>query len=233
MRTNLAVVKVDSAGRVAFAMTSSGYSALVADVAGYYLGAPAPVPATQVLDVDPPTPSGEVRPEYSLNWSWAHQSYLDCHYDTGSLARVTPGTHACGTTADSCAASLTSPQYRGYLLCVPYGFSNQLWVRSVRNVGWTSPATDPWPLRMETTDGSRWFLRSGGSWSGRPDSNPVYGCDSGPCRAGLMVFDGSPIFDKSTSQWRVRFGVPGNESPPPLAWIGVSKVWYLRNSSGG
>lgn len=201
-----------------------------------------PPARTTVLAVDPLDSSGDVRPAFTVDsFSQAGWS-VDCTYDDGSPTGVTPGTHSCGGTADSCAAAVSSPGYPNQLLCLNSAFDPTLRLVRAENLTATGAPRNPLPLGLETTDGSRWTLRFGGSWGGRADgANGAYYCESGPCKKQqldtqnqvILATENAPIVDTTTTRWGVYVGDIGDPSvdyPAPVR-LGVTKAWFLRNSA--
>lgn len=197
---------------------------------------------TTVLRLDPLTPVGDLGSGFKLDTSNRTGEPVDCSYDTGSRAGVTPGTHDCGTTADSCAAALASPRHPGFVLCLNSAFDPTLRLTPALNLKKTGTPRDPEPLGLETSDGSRWTLRFGGSWGGRADGAVgAYACHSGPCTRQqlnsknqvILAMDDRPTVDTTGTQWVVfvgDIGDPNKNYPAPVS-LGVTKAWFLSNAA--
>lgn len=227
---NLAVVKLDAQGRINLANTSAGSVALVADVAGYYIGTPGAGAFTEGFTIDPLSATGEVVAGWSVDWRTGVAS-VDCRGDRGSFVGISGGTHDCGASADSCRASLSSPRYPNVLFCVTNGLTRTITARRSYNIPKTAAYPDPWPMHLQTSDGSLWNVRFGGSWSGRSDEyTGSYFCHSGPCAGtGDFILD---RVDTSGPRWSVLIGQL-DYSDSAVRRVTVDKAWYLTNSSGG
>lgn len=194
---------------------------------------------TRIVYLEPLTPSGQIADGFTLNASYANNA-VDCKFDRGSPVGVSPGTHACGITADSCIAAVSSPNFPGSVLCLHSAFDPTLTLRRATNLSATGIPENPQPFGIQTRDGSQWFMRVGGTWGGRSDgANAVYGCSSGPCESQrtpnsspvILSVAGKPTVDQSAPIWTVMVGDIGfgNIDFPPPTPAEVVKVWYLSN----
>ena len=194
---------------------------------------------TRIVHLEPLTPAGQIADGFTLDTSYA-SNVVDCRFDTGSPSGVSPGTHACGTTADNCMAAVSSPYYPGSILCLQSAFDPTLQLRKAANLPATGVPDNVRPFGIETRDGSQWFMRTGGAWGGRSDgAGAAYGCSSGPCESQrtsdsslvILAVEGQPIVDQSTPMWTVLVGDMGigDINFPPPTRTDVVRVWYLSN----
>ena len=216
-------------------------------VVGYTITITGPAQAdTVVTTIDPFTDTG-LKPEWSLDTFQQDSEPLDCYgqyygADSSSPYALGPGTHDCGGTADSAAACWSAQFDLGLLWCLDLfdPWSKALRVLPAINVVDDTVAPDePKPMFLELDDGSVWWARTGGAWSGRTDGwNPVYGCANqvGLCRNGeyyiLADPDGAPVVDDSDNTWTVTVGTTdissGSDVPAsPLKTRAVTEAWFM------
>jgi hypothetical protein len=165
---------------------------------------------------------------------------VDCSYDIGSLSATTGGTHDCGSTADSTHSCWAPPDRPGQLLCLFHPWTDVLVARAAVNVPATEGPDSPQPLGIELEDGTRWWLRHGGSWGGRADELVgAYGCQSSACSyeatgrdiAVLAGYD-EPVIDASGPSWTVQVGELGSpdiDYPAPTRMT-VRRAWFIASS---
>lgn len=187
---------------------------------------PTTVGPTEVVTLEPFGADGSLMSGYTLEDERTEvtgASAVDCTYDEGAIGGTTPNTHWCGTTADSTHECWAPPQFVDAVACMYTPWNKQLVLRSAFGLGPTATPSAPQPTGIELADGSRWAVRSGGSWGGRADDlRGAYSCDpSGPCPEGevvLLTVYNQPAVDTSGPTWYVlqgELGDPDEEFPPP------------------
>lgn len=195
---------------------------------------------TEIITLNPFNPDGSLTPGYLLRDLTA-LAPVDCAYDTGSRSAVTGGTHGCGSTADEAHSCWASPLYPGRVVCMTDPWASELLLRRAIGVGNTAAPDEPEPLGIELEDGTRWWLRHGGSWGGRADDYiGVYGCGSDACdysRTGIelaVVADRVPAIDTSSDTWTVLVGELSatNEAMPPPERMAVTRAWFIASTFG-
>lgn len=195
--------------------------------------------ATEVITLNPFNADGSLTAGYSIRDLTA-LAPVDCSYDTGSPSAVTGGTHSCGGTADDTHSCWASPRYPGQLACMTTPWRAELLLRRATVISATLAPRNPEPLGIELEDGTRWWLRHGGSWGGRADGLVgAYGCDStSTCsyeRTGkevvVLAGDG-PVIDTSTQPWTVLVGELGdpNVNYPAPTRLNVRKAWFIAST---
>lgn len=197
---------------------------------------------TTVTNLNPLTPEGALRTGWTIVVPpWAGTEPVSCEYDQGSPSAVSPGTHRCGSSADSADACWTSTRYAGRILCLSDPFGKVLFARWAVNIVRSTPApAQALPIGVELFDGTRWRLRNGGAWGGRKDNlNGAYSCRRGAAcdyeKTGkdiVLLADsahyGSSV-DTSTQPWTVRVGEigdPRTNYPPPKT-VKVRKAFFI------
>lgn len=198
--------------------------------------------ATEVVTIDPFGADGVLDPGWQVD-DQTSAPPVDCTYDTGSLSATTGGTHDCGGTADGTHSCWAPADRSGQLLCLFDPWTDVLVARGAVNVPPDTAALEsPQPLGIELEDGTRWWLRHGGSWGGRADELVgAYGCQGGACSyeatgrdlAVLTGYDDPSPIDTSAPVWTVRVGElgdPGVDYPPP-AELAVTRAWFIAASS--
>lgn len=194
---------------------------------------------TVIVNLEPLLPGGEVRNGFKLDTSGASR-IVDCSYDNGSPSGVSKGTHMCGGTAESCHAAVSSPKYPGSVLCLNSAFEPTLRLHRATNLNEAGIPTGPIPLGIQTSDGSRWWLRIGGAWGGRADGAiGAYGCESGPCNTRqtkstnqvILSVEGKAIVNRASPIWTVFVGDIGdpNRNYPAPTRLNVTRAWFLSN----
>lgn len=194
-------------------------------------------PTTLVTNINPLTSSGALRKGWTIA-EVANGDAVNCAYDQGSPSAVSPGTHRCGSTADSTDACWTSPRYAGMILCLFDPFTNVLHERWAVDVPKSTPAAArPEPVGLELYDGTRWRLRVGGAWGGRKDGlvgayscYPDAFCDYAKTGKDIVILtESGSTLDTSTQPWTVRvgeLGSPQTDYPPPKT-VKVRKALYI------
>lgn len=191
---------------------------------------------TEVIVLNPFTADGTLKAGYTLD-DLTTQMPVQCF--SASRSAVTGGTHDCGGTADSTHSCWASPRYPGQVACMTTPWRAELLLRRAENLTATAAPDNPEPLGIELVDGTRWWLRHGGSWGTAADGRVgAYGCDSADCsyeQTGLylavVTLDTSPVIDESTPTWTVlvgELGSPDDEVPPPTR-IAVAKAWFIAS----
>lgn len=195
--------------------------------------------STAVTNINPLTPGGGLRAGWTIADDTASTEPVNCQYDQGSPSAVSPGTHWCGSSADSADACWTSPRYPGQILCLFDPFGKVLHARRVVNVAQstTAPARAE-PIGVELFDGTRWRLRNGGSWGGRKDDlRGAYSCASGAicdyAKTGktivLLTRYGVAAVNTSAQPWTVRVGELGDPQTayPPPKTVKIRRAFFI------
>jgi hypothetical protein len=225
-------------------------------VVGYTIKIAGPPQAdTIITTINPFTDSGLKR-GWSLDTSQQDSGEsLDCYgsvlgADSGSPYAVGPGTHDCGTTASATPACWSAQLDVGSVWCLsntdPY--SRTLRVLSAVDIYEdTAAPAEPRPMFVELDDGSVWFARIGGAWSGRSDHwEPAFGCsnDVGLCAEDPQYFivadpDGAPVVADTNGDgvWEVTVGTTDIHSgfgavASPLETRRVAQAWFVAGRHG-
>ncbi|MFT3889362.1 MAG: hypothetical protein QM713_14535 [Arachnia sp.] len=88
----------------------------------------------------------------------------------------------------------------------------------------------PVPLALETSDGSRYRLRSEPTYGRTDGLAAAYHCAAGPCGAdaAYVLSDGDPIIDRSAPLWEVLVGdLKEGDSAEPTRRT-VVQAWYIK-----
>ena len=200
--------------------------------------APAPAaPTTQIVILRPINADGTLAAGWRVDTSQLDSPAVDCSYDKGSQTAMSPGTHQCGSNADSCHSAFTSTRYPGQVLCLFNAWEKVLHAR--RATGLRSALTPappaPEPLGLKLVDGTTWTLRTGGSWGGRADDyiGAYYCAASTPCGPGgkeiFVLVKQPPTVNRSTPLWTVLLGELGDPqtSYPAPRKVGVATAWFI------
>jgi uncharacterized protein YceK len=192
-----------------------------------------PSESTQVKTFKPFTPDGQIRPEIK------NENRTDLPavpvYDEPSPSGVSPDTYFLGSTADSMSACWQDTDDEAEAICLRNPWSDETFTRTLDgSLPGTFAAADPVLWAMELEDGSRWQLRTGGSWAGRPDGwFAAYGClencqsigDTWPV---ILANDEFPNgYDASSTNWTAFVGEVGTDDPAEPEEVPITEGWFV------
>lgn len=240
-----------------FGLLSSAPSALAANISGAIREATGTTSAAYVLerptrsaDTSEPGPDaeaenplirtytpfdddGQMRRDVSIDDRTALPPLAVDSQPSPSATRT--GTYWLGATVDSASACWESPDERAMVVCLENPWSDETFTRSIDGELPASPAaSDPVLWALELGDGSRWRLRTGGSWSGRPDGwYGVYQCTES-CQSvdGVeQVILGNDVYphgyDDSSKRWTAFVGEIGTDDAAQPKEMPITVGWYV------
>ncbi|UVI36351.1 hypothetical protein [Brevibacterium spongiae] len=152
-----------------------------------------------------------------------------------SPSATSAGTYWLGTTADSASACWENPDDQATVVCLENPWSDETFTRSIDGGLSASAATsDPVLWAIELSDGSRWRLRTGGSWAGRPDGwLGAYLCIE-HCQTFqdtdqvILSNDEYPHgYDDSAKVWTAFVGEVGTDDPPEPEAVSITEGWFV------
>lgn len=154
-----------------------------------------------------------------------------------SLSGVAPRTYWLGSNADSASACWQHPDHDTEVICLRNPWSDETFARSVDATLPESVANnDPMLWAIELDDGSRWQVRIGGSWGGRPDGwYGTYRCIEQCARDAendLVILSNDEFphgYDDSSNLWVAFVGEissDGRDFPPPKK-IAITEGWFV------
>lgn len=223
----------------------------------------APVPSAAVQVDDPPVPAvakrkatkivalSPFRPSGQLKKAW-HTSVepgsvpkgasLDCSDGISPGYALNNGMYTCFPSVVGADACWASPKYTGRVLCLESPWSRSLRPLAVRALPVSTRAPKrPQPLAMELEDGTRWLLKTSGTYPSRKDKLlGIYLCANKKCSSKVtgkdlaILSSGGPGVNRSKPVWTVRVGEVGSyddDFPAPKRHK-VKKAWFVHNNIG-
>lgn len=145
------------------------------------------------------------------------------------------GTYWLGATADSASACWRHPDDQETVVCLENPWSDETFTRSIEGELPDSPAaSDPVLWALELSDGSRWKLRTGGSWAGRSDGwTGAYYCivnclPYGDTEQVILANDEYPHgYDYSSKLWSAFVGEIGSDNPAAPEKAAIVEGWFV------
>ncbi|MDN5818495.1 MAG: hypothetical protein L0H42_09250 [Yaniella sp.] len=145
------------------------------------------------------------------------------------------GTYWLGATVDSASACWENPDAQEVVVCLENPWSNETFTRSIEGRLPASPAaSNPALWALELSDGSRWQLRTGGSWAGRPDGwygayrciencHPIDGTEQV-----ILANDEYPDgYDDSLKIWTAFVGEISSDDPAEPEEVSITEGWFV------
>ncbi|GLY15031.1 hypothetical protein Kisp01_20460 [Kineosporia sp. NBRC 101677] len=203
--------------------------------------------ATQIVRISPFTSSGALKKAWKADVEPRDEDAdpddgIDCSESMSPSFALNDGTYECPPTVLGAYACWSSPKYAGQLLCLNAPGSKTLRSMAVRNLPATTRAPrTPRPLALELADGSRWNLKTGGTYPAHKDGlQGIYLCANKVCskkRTGkdlAVLSSGGHGVNRSKPVWTVRVGEVGSydESFPAPKRQKVKKAYFIHNGVG-
>ncbi|GAB6902365.1 hypothetical protein [Kineosporia succinea] len=193
---------------------------------------------TKIVALSPFRPSGYLKKAWSSDvrpgTAPTGDGGSDCSWS--SVSALNDGTYECVPTVLGAAFCWASPKYPGRVLCLESAWSRHLRDYQASNLPRTHAPRRAQPLAMELSDGSRYELKTGGTYPARQDGLfGMYLCANKVCASKdkdlAILSAGGHGVNRSRAVWTVRVGEVGggDETFPAPKRYQVRKAWFIRN----